>query len=111
MLLCSARDHLFSNRSDSLTGAALRVAFFPDAYLEIDGVANTSRRFAAFAEQRELPFLVIHAGPRNETATSGSVTRVQLRRGPVGFALDRAHDYDLLFSRYYRGLLALVRDF
>jgi len=89
----------------------LRVAFFPDAYHEIDGVANTSRCFTAFAEERRLPFLVIHAGPRNETTTSGSVTRVQLQRGPVGFALDRAHNYDLLFSRYYRKLLPLVRDF
>ena len=58
---------------------SLRVAFFPDAYNEVDGVANTSRHFEAFARNRELPFLTIHAGPRNEIVTAGSVIRVQLR--------------------------------
>jgi phosphatidylinositol alpha 1,6-mannosyltransferase len=52
----------------------LRVAFFPDSYHEIDGVANTSRHFEAFARQRGLPFLVVHAGSRDEVVTSGSVT-------------------------------------
>jgi len=94
-----------------VTGEALRVAFFPDAYLEIDGVANTSRCFAAFAKQRGLPFFVVHAGPHYEIETSGSVTRVQLPRGPVGFALDQAHDYDLLFLRHYQKVLSLLRDF
>jgi phosphatidylinositol alpha 1,6-mannosyltransferase len=56
----------------------VRVAFFPDAYNEVGGVANTSRHFEAFAQNRDIPFLSIHAGPRNETVTSGSVTRVQL---------------------------------
>lgn len=77
------------NRTD------LRVAFFPDAYYEVDGVANTSRQFEAFARRRGLPFLVVHAGPRNEVASDGSVKRIQIRRGPIGFRLDRAHSFDL----------------
>ena len=89
----------------------LRVAFFPDAYHEVDGVANTSRHFEAFARNRDLPFLLIHAGPRNEVVTAGSVTRVQLRRSPLTFPLDQTHEYDLALWRRYREVMRLVRDF
>jgi phosphatidylinositol alpha 1,6-mannosyltransferase len=89
----------------------LRVAFFPDAYNEVDGVANTSRHFEAFAQNRDIPFLSIHAGPRNETVTSGSVTRVQLRRSPLTFPLDQAHEYDLALWQRYREVARLVRAF
>jgi hypothetical protein len=77
----------------------------------VDGVAQTSRHFEAFARRQELPFLMVHAGPVDEVTTAGPVTRVQLPRGPVKFPLDRAHDYDLLFLRHYRKLEPLLRDF
>lgn len=88
-----------------------RVAFFPDAYREVDGVANTSRQLAAFAKLRGLPLLLVHAGPRNEIVKEGSLTRIQLRRGPLRFPLDRGHAFDLLFLRHYRKLAPLVCDF
>lgn len=88
-----------------------RVAYFPCVYHEIDGVAQTSRHFEAFARRQDRPFLMVHAGPQDEVIKSGPVTRVQLERGPVKFALDRAHDYDLLFLRHYRKLESLLRDF
>jgi phosphatidylinositol alpha 1,6-mannosyltransferase len=88
-----------------------RVAFFPCVYHEVDGVAQTSRHFEAFARRQELPFLMVHAGPHDQIATEGPVTRVQLPRSPVKFPLDRAHDYDLLFLRHYRKLEPLLRDF
>jgi glycosyltransferase involved in cell wall biosynthesis len=88
-----------------------RVAYFPCVYHEIDGVAQTSRHFEAFARRQDRPFLMVHAGPQDEITKSGPVTRVQLERGPVKFALDRAHDYDLLFLRHYRKLEPLLRDF
>ena len=90
---------------------SLRVAFFPDAYNEVDGVANTSRHFEAFARDRELPFLTVHAGPRNEIVIAGSVTRVQLLRSPLTFPLDQAHEYDLALWRRYREVMCLVRAF
>jgi phosphatidylinositol alpha 1,6-mannosyltransferase len=92
---------------------SLRVAFFPCVYHEVDGVAQTSRHFEAYARRQEVPFLMVHAGPQDEVevTTAGPVTRVQLRRGPVKFPLDRAHDYDLLFLRHYRKLEPLLRDF
>jgi len=89
----------------------LRVAFFPCVYHEVDGVAQTARHFEAFARRQERPFLMVHAGPRDEVTTTGSVTRVQLQRSPVKFPLDRAHDYDLLFLRHYRKLQPLLREF
>jgi len=88
-----------------------RVAFFPCVYHEVDGVAQTSRHFEAFARRQQLPFLMVHAGPQDEVTTAGPVTRVQLPRSPVKFPLDRAHDYDLLFLRHYRKLEPLLRDF
>jgi len=92
-------------------GESLRIAFFPDVYNEVDGVANTSRHFEAFAKDRQLPFLAVHAGPRRQVVTTGTITTVELPRGPLTFPLDRAHEYDLAFWRYYREVVSLVRDF
>jgi phosphatidylinositol alpha 1,6-mannosyltransferase len=88
-----------------------RVAFFPCVYHEVDGVAQTSRHFEAFARRQELPFLMVHAGPQDEVSSAGPVTRVQLPRSPMKFPLDRAHDYDLLFLRHYRKLEPMLREF
>jgi phosphatidylinositol alpha 1,6-mannosyltransferase len=101
----------YSVRDDLVKIETLRVAFFPDSYHEIDGVANTSRHFEAFARQRGLPLLVVHAGPRNEIVTSGSVTRVQVPRSPMTFPLDGMHQYDLLFLRHCREVARVVREF
>jgi glycosyltransferase involved in cell wall biosynthesis len=88
-----------------------RVAFFPCVYHEVDGVAQTSRHFEAFARRHEIPFVVVHSGPRDEVTTTGSVTRIQLSRSPAKFPLDRAHAYDLLFVRRYRKVESLLRTF
>ena len=89
----------------------MRIAFFPDGFNEVDGVANTSRHFEAFATSHALEFLTVHAGPRRQTVTSGSVTRVELPRGPLTIPLDRTHRHDLAFWRHYREVSDLVRDF
>ena len=36
-----------------MSGPALRVAFFPDAYDEIDGVAHTARQFESDVYKRQ----------------------------------------------------------
>ncbi len=89
----------------------LRIAFFPDAYNEVDGVATVSRHFEAFAKNRELKFLTVHAGPCEDLVTSGSVTRIQLPRSRLTFPLDRAHRYDLAFWTHYREVVSLLQDF
>lgn len=94
-----------------MTADSIRVALFPCTYREIDGVANTSRQFAAYAKEHGFAFLLVHAGPRDEIVTDGSITRIQLRRGRVKFPLDGHHEFDLLFLRHYPRLLQLVRDF
>jgi phosphatidylinositol alpha 1,6-mannosyltransferase len=94
-----------------VTAGQIRLALFPCTYREIDGVANTSRQFAAFAKEHGFAFLLVHAGPRDEVVTDGSITRVQLRRGWAKFPLDGHHEFDLLFLRHYPKLLRLLRDF
>jgi glycosyltransferase involved in cell wall biosynthesis len=89
----------------------LRVAFFPDSYHEIDGVANTSRQFESFALRRGLPFLNILGWSDPNRETKGSVTRLALRRGPIGFRVDKKHDFDLLFTRYLKQVESEIRKF
>jgi phosphatidylinositol alpha 1,6-mannosyltransferase len=43
-----------------------RVAYFPDSFHEVNGVAHTSRHFEAFARRRNLPFLCVRAGDRGQ---------------------------------------------
>jgi phosphatidylinositol alpha 1,6-mannosyltransferase len=93
-----------------MTGSP-RVALFPCVYHEVDGVASTSKQFESFAGRRELPLLMVHAGPKNAVSSSGSVTHIELRRSRLKFPIDRAHYYDLLFWRHYRTLEAQVREF
>ena len=94
-----------------MTAEHIRVALFPCTYREIDGVANTSREFSGFAKEQGFAFLLVHAGSCDEVITDGSITRVQLRRGPATFPLDGHHEFDLLFLRHYPRILRLVRDF
>ena len=94
-----------------MTESALRVAFFPDAYDEIDGVANTARQFEAFALRHDLPFLTVHGGTSDQTHRSGSALRITRRRGRFGFPLDKKHDFDLAFWRHLQSVESVVREF
>ena len=77
----------------------MRVAYFTDCYLEVNGVATTSRKLVDFAESRQLPMLVVHCGPERRTVTEGSVTHVQLRRGWASFSVERDLAFDLALWR------------
>jgi len=94
-----------------MINSGLRVAFFPDCYHEIDGVANTVRQFEAFALRHGLPLLIVHGGAEEETQRIGTVSRITHRRGPLGFALDKKHDFDLAFWRYLTPVENAVRAF
>lgn len=76
------------------------MAFLPDTFHEINGVAHTSRQFESFARRRQIPFLSIHCGPVTETVQDGSLTVMQLRRGLFSFPLDAMLDYDPFSLRY-----------
>jgi phosphatidylinositol alpha 1,6-mannosyltransferase len=88
-----------------------RVALFPCVYHEVDGVASTSKQYESFARRRDLPLLMVHAGPRDAVMAAGSVTHAELRRSPMKIPLDRAHYFDLLFWKHYRKVESVVRDF
>lgn len=94
-----------------MNAGKLRVAFFPDGFHEIDGVAVVARQYASFAKQQDIAFLMFHAGPRDEVFREGSVTRVQLKRSWVKFPLDRAHDFDLMFSQHSGRVASLLKQF
>lgn len=94
-----------------MNGEQLRVAFFPDAFHEVDGVAVVARNFAAYARQWNIPLLMAHAGPCDQVVQEGSVTRMQLRRSPIKFPLDRNHEFDLILLRRYRKVADVLREF
>jgi glycosyltransferase involved in cell wall biosynthesis len=78
-----------------------RVAYFPDSFHEINGVAHTSRHFEAFARRRNLPFLCVRAGDRTQALTEdGTVWTLELPRGFLSFALEKDLRYDPAFLRH-----------
>jgi glycosyltransferase involved in cell wall biosynthesis len=88
----------------------LRVAFFPDSFLEVNGAAMTSQRLVGYARKNGYPFLCIHAGKKTETAEDGSVSYLSLKRSPISIKLDEDLAYDPLFQRHTsRVLRALVK--
>jgi phosphatidylinositol alpha 1,6-mannosyltransferase len=84
---------------------APRVAYFPDSFHEVNGVAHTSRQFEAFARCHNLPFLCVRAGGRRWNGAEalhedGSVWTLELPRGFLSFALERDLRYDPAFIRH-----------
>ncbi len=78
----------------------LRVAYFPDSFLEVNGVAMTSNRLVSFVKKRGLPFVNVHAGPRTEVDTQGNFTSLALKRSVASFEMDEGLHYDPFFQRY-----------
>jgi glycosyltransferase involved in cell wall biosynthesis len=89
----------------------IRVAFFPDSYLEVNGAAMTSQRLTAYAKSKGYPFLCIHAGKKTEEWQDGSVTYLSLKRSPVSFKLDEDLAYDPLFQRHTNRVLRQILEF
>jgi phosphatidylinositol alpha 1,6-mannosyltransferase len=78
-----------------------RVAYFPDSFHEVNGVAHTSRQFEAFARRHNLPFLCVRAGDRAEAFhEDGSVWTLELPRGVFSFALEKDLRFDPTFLRH-----------
>ncbi|MEW5980911.1 MAG: glycosyltransferase [Acidobacteriota bacterium] len=89
-----------------------RVAFFPDSFLEVNGVARTCRELAAHARSQGLPLLCVHAGPETRRIeNASSVSRLQLRRGLLSFGLERDLRFDLGFWRHRGEVAAALRAF
>lgn len=89
----------------------MRVAFFTDSFLEINGVAHTSRTLDAFARRRNLPFLSVYAGPVTSLFRNGNHIELNLRRSPASVPLDNDMGFDLASVRHWRRVLMALRDF
>jgi len=98
-----------------MRSAAPRVAYFPDTFYEINGVAHTSRHFEAFAQRRNLPFFCLHPGKRDSAIREqqlGELTTLDIPRGSaVSFRLEKDLTFDPAFLRHKKFLEERVRAF
>jgi phosphatidylinositol alpha 1,6-mannosyltransferase len=93
-------------------GSLTRVAYFPDSFHEINGVAHTSRHFEDFARRRNLPFLCVRAGDRRQpVASEGNLTTLELPRGALSIPLDKDLKFDPAWVRHIPILVRTVRAF
>ncbi len=89
-----------------------RVAYFPDSFHEVNGVARTARQFEAFARQRNLPFLCVRVGDRTPAfIDEGSVWTLELPRGALSFRLEEDLRFDLAFLRHVPLIERVLRRF
>lgn len=89
----------------------LRIAFFTDSYLEVNGVALTSKRLESFARRRELPFLTVYAGAKTGDSSDGSINRLELKRSGLAIPLDAGLAYDPLFQRHSKRVKQKLAEF
>ncbi len=91
----------FNSANTASSAVFPRVAYFPDSFHEINGVAHTSRHFEAFARRRNLPFLCVRAGDREQPLKEeGRVSTLELPRGMLSFALEKDLRLDPAFPRH-----------
>jgi len=77
-----------------------RIAFLPDTFHEVNGVAHTSRHLERFVRARQIPFLSVRPGPKQDMSTDGVVTMIDLKRSRFSFALDTNLDCDPFVLRH-----------
>jgi phosphatidylinositol alpha 1,6-mannosyltransferase len=78
-----------------------RVAYFPDSFHEVNGVAHTSRNFVAFAERKRLPFLCVRAGSRAQAfEQAGELRTLELDRSRASVGIEKDLAFDALFWRH-----------
>jgi len=95
---------------------SLRVAYFPDSFHEVNGVAHTSRNFVAYAERHRLPFLCVRASagqdaPPQLAALSWELRTLDLRRSSLAVHMEKDLQFDPLFWRYSGEIERQLRAF
>jgi glycosyltransferase involved in cell wall biosynthesis len=79
-----------------------RVAYFPDSFHEVNGVAHTSRNFEAYALRHQLPFLCVRAGDRElAVVENGQVRSLELARSRTAIRLEKDLEFDAIFWRHF----------
>ena len=98
--------------SHSLSAQLPRVAYFPDSFHEVNGVAHTSRHFEAFARRRNLPFLCARAGDSSPALRrEGNVWTLELPRGALSFALEKDLSFDPAYARHIPAIGEVLEEF
>jgi glycosyltransferase involved in cell wall biosynthesis len=95
-----------------ITATSPRVAYFPDSFHEVNGVAHTSRHFENFARRRNLPFLCVRAGQRSPALIEeDSVWTLELPRSFLSFILEKDLRLDPAFFRHIPVIGEVLRRF
>jgi glycosyltransferase involved in cell wall biosynthesis len=78
-----------------------RVAYLPDSFHEVNGVAHTSRNFVAYAERHGLPFLCVRAGTRARAFEQvGELRTLELKRSRGSVRMEKDLEFDTIFWRH-----------
>lgn len=89
-----------------------RVAFFPDSFHEVNGVAHTSRNFEAFARRRGMPFLCVRAGTRvAPLQREDNLWTLELARSRIAISIERDLSFDPIFTRHRDRIERVLREF
>ena len=72
-----------------MTASPPRVAFFPDSYNEVNGVAHTARQFEQYARRHGVPMLLITGAAESRVTVDDSITRMELQRGRISFGVEK----------------------
>jgi phosphatidylinositol alpha 1,6-mannosyltransferase len=89
-----------------------RIAYFPDSFHEVNGVAHTSRNFVAYAERHNLPFLCVRAGGRSQAFEHvGELRTLELARSRTSVRIEKDLEFDALFWRHMRAIRTQLEDF
>lgn len=90
----------------------IRVAYFPDSFHEVNGVAHTSRQFEDFARRRGLPFLCVRAGSRSQRLQiEGELRTLEFPRGTLSVPLEKDLRFDPAWLANFLPVLREVRAF
>ena len=89
-----------------------RVAYFPDSFHEVNGVAHTSRNFVAYARRHNLPFLCIRAGNTPQRLQQSNQLRtLELPRSFAAVGIEKDLAFDPLFGRHITRVERELRRF
>ncbi len=88
-----------------------RVAYLPDTYHEVNGVARTARHLTDYALRHALPFMCVRPGAVCRHWTQSSVEHVELPRGRLAVRVEKDLWQDPRILRYRRLLRSRFDEF
>jgi len=89
-----------------------RIAYFPDSFHEVNGVAHTSRNFVAYTERHGLPFLCVRAGVRAQAFEQvGELRTLELKRSRGSVRMEKDLEFDTIFWRHEESIRDTLERF